>query len=107
MDGSNVRGEMAGPLPAVVQRALVDLLPYQRAAVTGDGRFTWSCWARQTGKSFLLAVASYGERTVVVDSGIDGRRTERGKFSLRRVLRGLAQQRNQIIPSACFGDGNC
>ncbi len=29
------------------------------AAVTGVGRFTWNCWARQTGKSFLLSVASY------------------------------------------------
>lgn len=52
----------------------VKLLPYQRAAVWSDARFTWNCWARQTGKSYT--------------------------FSLRRVLRGLARRRNQIILSA-------
>ncbi len=50
------------------------LLPYQRAAVSSDARFTWNCWARQTGKSFT--------------------------FGLRRLLRGLARRRNQIILSA-------
>lgn len=53
---------------------LVGLLGYQRAAVASDARFTWNCWARQTGKSFA--------------------------FSLRRVVRGLARRRNQIILSA-------
>lgn len=54
--------------------ALVPLLPYQRQAVDRDCRFTWNCWARQTGKSFT--------------------------FSLRRLLHGLARRRNQIILSA-------
>lgn len=53
---------------------VVELLSYQRAAVESEARFTWHCWARQTGKSFTL--------------------------SLRRVLRGLARRRNQIILSA-------
>lgn len=52
----------------------VELLPYQRAAVLDPARFTWNCWARQTGKSFT--------------------------FSLRRLLRGLRRRRNQIILSA-------
>ena len=56
------------------ERALVGLLGYQRAAVQSNARFTWNCWARQTGKSFA--------------------------FSLRRVLRGLARRRDQIILSA-------
>ncbi len=50
------------------------LLPYQRAALSSEARFTWNCWARQTGKSFT--------------------------FSLRRLLRGLRRKRNQIILSA-------
>jgi len=54
--------------------ACVPLLPYQRRAVDQEARFTWNCWARQTGKSFT--------------------------FSLRRLLRGLARRRNQIILSA-------
>ncbi len=58
----------------VVATPFVKLLPYQRAAVWSDARFTWNCWARQTGKSYT--------------------------FSLRRVLRGLARRRNQIILSA-------
>lgn len=52
----------------------VRLLPYQRAAVLSRERFTWNCWARQTGKSFT--------------------------FSLRRLLRGMARNRHQIILSA-------
>jgi phage FluMu gp28-like protein len=52
----------------------VNLLPYQKAAVENPARFTWNCWARQTGKSFT--------------------------FSLRRVLRGLTRRRDQIILSA-------
>lgn len=43
--------------------AAINLLPYQRLAVENPARFTWNCWARQTGKSFT--------------------------FSLRRVLRGV------------------
>lgn len=54
--------------------ALIDLLPYQKAAVESNARFTWNCWSRQTGKSFT--------------------------FSLRRILRGLVRRRNQIILSA-------
>ena len=57
-----------------VRRALVGLLPYQLAVVLDPARFTWNCWARQTGKSFT--------------------------FSLRRLLRGLRRRRNQIILSA-------
>lgn len=53
---------------------LVKLLPYQKTAVENPARFTWNCWARQTGKSFT--------------------------FSLRRVIRGLTRQRDQIILSA-------
>ena len=53
---------------------VIELLPYQRAAVESPARFTWNCWARQTGKSFA--------------------------FSLRRVLRGLLRRRDQIILSA-------
>lgn len=53
---------------------LLTLLPYQLAALRTSARFTWNCWSRQTGKSFT--------------------------FSLRRVLRGLARRRNQIILSA-------
>ena len=55
-------------------RPLVDLLPYQKNAIESNARFTWNCWSRQTGKSFT--------------------------FSLRRILRGLARRRNQIILSA-------
>ncbi len=54
--------------------ACIPLLAYQRRAVDREARFTWNCWARQTGKSFT--------------------------FSLRRLLRGLARRRDQIILSA-------
>ena len=54
--------------------AAINLLPYQKLALENSARFTWNCWARQTGKSFT--------------------------FSLRRVLRGLARRRDQIILSA-------
>ena len=50
------------------------LLAYQKRAVQCAARFTWNCWARQTGKSFT--------------------------FSLRCVLRGLLRRRDQIILSA-------
>jgi phage FluMu gp28-like protein len=52
----------------------IELLDYQYDLVTSESRFTWNCWARQTGKSFSL--------------------------SLRRLLRGIARRRNQIILSA-------
>lgn len=51
-----------------------NLLPYQDRAVHSPARFTWNCWARQTGKSFT--------------------------FSLRRLFRALRRRRNQIILSA-------
>ena len=52
----------------------IELLPYQKAAIESPARFTWNCWARQTGKSFT--------------------------FSLRRILRGLERRRNQVFLSA-------
>ncbi|HKQ48478.1 MAG TPA: terminase family protein [Phycisphaerae bacterium] len=54
--------------------AALNLLAYQDAAVNCPARFTWNCWARQTGKSFT--------------------------FSLRRLVRGLARKRTQIFLSA-------
>src|ERR1051325_2263658 len=51
-----------------------NLLPYQARAVDSPSRFTWNCWARQTGKSFT--------------------------FGLRRLVRALWRRRNQIILSA-------
>jgi phage FluMu gp28-like protein len=60
-------------LPATV-KPFVPLLPYQQEDVEADDRFRWACWARQTGKSFTK--------------------------SLRRLLRGLKRQRNQIFLSA-------
>lgn len=50
------------------------LLAYQRMDVEAEDRFRWCCWARQTGKSFTK--------------------------SLRRLLRGLARGRTQILLSA-------
>ncbi|NOT00690.1 MAG: hypothetical protein HOP29_08690 [Phycisphaerales bacterium] len=55
-------------------KPIVNLLPYQKDAVESDARFRWSCWSRQTGKSFTM--------------------------SLRRILRGLRRRRNQIFLSA-------
>ncbi|MCH7840533.1 MAG: hypothetical protein IID38_09920, partial [Planctomycetes bacterium] len=55
-------------------KSFFPLLPYQRADVESDARFRWSCWARQTGKSFTK--------------------------SLRRIVRGLNRRRNQIFLSA-------
>lgn len=60
----------SSPCPA----AIIPLLPYQRRDVESAARFRWSCWARQTGKSFTK--------------------------SLRRILRGLARRRTQIFLSA-------
>jgi phage FluMu gp28-like protein len=52
----------------------LNLLPYQWEAINSGVRFTWNCWARQTGKSFT--------------------------FALRRLARGLMRGRDQIILSA-------
>ncbi len=67
------RRSRRGSTPAVAE-AMVGLLPYQRSAVLNPARFSWNCWARQTGKSFT--------------------------FSLRRLVRGLARRRSQILLSA-------
>lgn len=53
---------------------IVPLAPFQKARVECPSRFTWNNWSRQTGKSFT--------------------------FSLRRVLRGMKRNRNQILLSA-------
>jgi phage FluMu gp28-like protein len=55
-------------------RPFVPLLEYQRVDVECVDRFRWCCWARQTGKSFTK--------------------------SLRRLLRGLARRRTQVLLSA-------
>ena len=60
--------------PSSCPAAIIPLLPYQRRDVESAARFRWSCWARQTGKSFTK--------------------------SLRRMLRGLARRRTQIFLSA-------
>lgn len=52
----------------------VTLLPFQKRAVEDPARFTWNNWSRQSGKSFT--------------------------YALRRILRGLQRQRNQIFLSA-------
>ncbi len=66
--------QSATPSSPTTARPVIELLPYQKAALNCDARFTWNCWSRQTGKSFT--------------------------FALRRVLRGLMRGRNQIILSA-------
>ncbi len=53
---------------------MVRLLPYQQADVNSPARFRWCCWSRQTGKSFTKA--------------------------LRRMLRGMARRRTQVLLSA-------
>ncbi len=60
-------------LPAV-GGSMIHLLEYQRRIVASNSRFTWSCWGRQTGKSFTL--------------------------SLRRVMRGMVRGRTQLFLSA-------
>ena len=50
------------------------LLPYQDRAVRSLARFTWNCWARQTGKSFT--------------------------FGLRRLRAAIRRRRTQVILSA-------
>lgn len=57
-----------------IETGLVPLLSYQREAVARESQFSWNCWSRQTGKSFA--------------------------FSLRRILRGMKRNRNQILLSA-------
>lgn len=53
---------------------IVPLAPFQVAAVESAARFTWNNWSRQTGKSFT--------------------------FALRRLVRGMQRNRNQIFLSA-------
>lgn len=55
-------------------KPIIPLLPFQKADVESNARFRWSCWARQTGKSFTK--------------------------SLRRIIRGIKRRRNQIFLSA-------
>lgn len=62
------------PEPVEASRTALSMPAYQVAAVNSAARFTWHNWARQTGKSFAL--------------------------SLRRVLRGLARRRTQVLLSA-------
>jgi phage FluMu gp28-like protein len=57
-----------------VDLACVGLLPYQRQILHCNSRFTWNCWARQTGKSLAL--------------------------SMRRVMRGVMRRRTQLFLSA-------
>jgi phage FluMu gp28-like protein len=65
-DHSDVLPARPGPV--------IPLLSYQRADIESTARFNWSCWSRQTGKSFAK--------------------------SLRRILRGLVRRRNQLFLSA-------
>lgn len=53
---------------------MVPLLSYQREDIESPARFRWCCWSRQVGKSFTK--------------------------SLRRLLRGMARRRNQVLLSA-------
>lgn len=62
------------PVVHATPKSFLPLLPYQKQDVESDARFRWSCWARQSGKSFTK--------------------------SLRRILRGLQRRRNQIFLSA-------
>jgi phage FluMu gp28-like protein len=55
-------------------KPIVNLLSYQKRDVESRARFRWSCWGRQTGKSFTK--------------------------SLRRILRGLHRGRSQVFLSA-------
>ena len=54
-------------------KAMVPLLSYQQAELEAEDRFRWSCWSRQVGKSFVK--------------------------SLRRLVRGVARGRDQILVS--------
>ncbi|MCA9257224.1 MAG: terminase family protein [Phycisphaerales bacterium] len=71
-DGADIYPDIAPATPQ--SEPWITLLPYQRSAIESRSRFTWNCWSRQTGKSFT--------------------------FSLRRLIRGLARRRHQIILSA-------
>lgn len=53
---------------------MLELLPYQQSLVSDEARFTWNCWARQTGKSTTLG--------------------------LRRLMRAVERKRLQVILSA-------
>lgn len=64
----------ARPLEPARPRPVIPLLEYQRRDVESNARFSWNCWARQTGKSFTK--------------------------SLRRLLRGLIRGRTQVFLSA-------
>lgn len=69
--------DMASPASVIrdaAGRGSVRVLPYQLRILESPSRFTWNCWARQTGKSFAL--------------------------TLRRVMRGVRRQRTQLILSA-------
>lgn len=55
-------------------KAIIPLLPFQQADLESNDRFRWCCWSRQVGKSFVK--------------------------SLRRVVRGVLRQRDQILISA-------
>lgn len=57
-----------------LQQPVIPLLPYQQRAVELEAQFTWNNWSRQTGKSFA--------------------------FALRRVIRGMRRNRNQVLLSA-------
>jgi len=70
----NDQAAEANSLRASDVTAMVPLLGYQKRLLENDARFTWACWARQTGKSFT--------------------------FSLRRVLRGIVRRRAQLFLSA-------
>jgi len=63
-----------GESQAVAGPSCIQLLPYQEQLVRSESRFTWICWARQTGKSFAL--------------------------SLRRVMHGVVRRRTQLFLSA-------
>jgi phage FluMu gp28-like protein len=72
---SDTASRRGSPAMVTAQAApFVPLLPYQRENVESAARLRWSCWSRQSGKSFTL--------------------------SLRRLLRGLQRRRNQIFLSA-------
>ncbi len=63
-----------GMISAAAVPVGIRLLPYQEQLVRSPSRFTWICWARQTGKSFTV--------------------------SLRRVIHGIARRRTQLFLSA-------
>jgi phage FluMu gp28-like protein len=66
--------EIADLIACACREGAVKLQPYQMRLLLSEDRFTWNCWARQTGKSFTL--------------------------SLRRLYRALHRGKKQIILSA-------